>query len=81
MNCRENEVVERWRWRGAREVAKEGVEVTEVEVEVEVVMDLGEAVVEASSEEEEEEEEEVMDREEEVWIEMVHLQSKGRWRG
>ena len=41
---------------------------------------LGEAVVEASTKEgREEEEEEVMDGEEEVWIEMVHL--TGRCRG
>ena len=90
MNCRDNEVVERWRWRGAREVEKEGVEVAKVEVEVEyleveyleveyLAEYLVEGVVEASTEEEEEEE--VMDGEEEVWIEMAHLQSRGRWRG
>ena len=89
MNCRDNKVVKRWRWRNPREVEKEGVDVAKVEVEVEyleveyleveyLAEYLGEGVAEASTEEEEE----VMDEEEEVWIEMTNSEmTRGRWRG
>ena len=71
-------MVERWKWREVREVAKEVVLVVLVGEEAS-----GEAVVEDLTEEgeEEEEEKEVMDGEVEVWTEMVNLPPRGRWRG
>ena len=69
-------MVERWKWREVREVAKEVVLVVLVGEEAS-----GEAVVEDLTEEGEEEEKEVMDGEEEVWTEMIHLPSRERWRG
>ena len=71
-------MVEKWRWREVREVAKQVVLVVLVGEEAS-----GEAVVEDLTEEgeEEEEEKEVMDGEVEVWTVMVHLPLRGRWRG
>ena len=69
-------MVERWRWREVREVAKEVVLVVLVGEEAS-----GEAVVEDLTEECGEEEKEAMDGEEEVWTEMVNLPPRGRWRG
>ena len=75
-------MVERWRWREVREVAKQVVLVVLVGEEAS-----GEAVVEdlteegEEEEEEKEEEKEVMDGEVEVWTVMVHLPLRGRWRG